>query len=309
LLHKALRNVLGTHVEQAGSLVGPDSFRFDFTHFAALTDEELSEVERQVNEKILAGMNVNISEMPVDEARKLGAMALFGEKYGETVRVVRMGDFSIELCGGTHLDNTAKAGLFKIISEASIAAGVRRIEAVCGFEILNKIERDIKLIMEAAEAVKTSPKDLLPKINSALSEIKALKQENAKLKEHEAKSRAAGLLGSAADIGGIKVVTSGYRDTEPDTLRAMGEELCRIEQNAVVVFSAENDGKLVFTANCGKNAISRGIKAGDLVREVSKIAGGGGGGRPDSAMAGGKDISKAGAALGFVYEYVKNITG
>ncbi len=309
LLQKALRNTLGTHVEQAGSMVGPDTVRFDFTHFSQMTNEEIALVEKEVNEQMMKGMCIDVNDMPIEEAKKLGAMALFGEKYGDTVRVVKMGDYSIELCGGTHLDNTAKAGLFKIVSESSVAAGVRRIEAVCGMGVLSKIDEENAVIVHVAEALKTSVKEVVNKAVQTTAEIKELRNELEALEEKIAQKDAQGLTEKAKEVAGLNLITAKLDNVKGDTLRVIGSQLKDADENTVAVLASVADGKIVFSASCGKNAIACGIKAGDLVRTVAKTAGGSGGGKPDSAMAGGSDVSKLDEALAaaetFVSENVK----
>ncbi len=306
LIQKALRNTLGTHVEQAGSLVGPDSIRFDFAHFSAMTAEELSKVESEVNAKILKGLEVTVREMPIDEAKKLGAMALFGEKYGETVRVVTMGDFSLELCGGTHLDNTAKAGLVKITSESSVAAGVRRIEAICGMAVLGKIAELENTISSVADALKAAPKEVIIKAENQSEEIKSLRQQLSAMNSRMAALDAADYLKEASDFGGIKFVAKEIKNAKGDDLRAISDEMRSLDSSVCAVLASVNGEKIVFTATCGKDAVAKGIKAGDLVRETAKAAGGSGGGKPDFAMAGGNDVTKLAEALKVAAEFVKS---
>ncbi len=292
LLQKALRTHLGAHVEQAGSYVTPDTIRFDFTHFSALTADEIARVEAEVNAAIMQGYVIENKEMPIDEAKKLGAMALFGEKYGDVVRVVKMGDYSIELCGGTHLDNTAKAGLFKITAETSVAAGVRRVEAICGSAVLDKMNETNNTLLELSEILKTAPNELVAKANQTANELKNLKAEISALREKIALGDAQSLVNSAVDCNGIKVVTAKLDGTAGDTLRTIGDQLRSMDENIVAVLAGVTDGKIVFVTSCGKAAVAKGIKAGDIVREVATICGGKGGGKPDSAMAGGSDASK-----------------
>ncbi len=308
LLQKALRGVLGTHVEQAGSLVGPDSVRFDFTHFAAMTPEEISTVEREVNATMMAGLPIVTESLPIEEAKKRGAMALFGEKYGNIVRVVQMGDYSIELCGGTHLDNTAKAGLFKIVSESSVAAGVRRIEAICGTSVLEKIEESNRMMYHLADVLKTSPKELANKAAQTANEVKTLRQELAKLQDKLAQSNAQDLLKNAQEIGGLHVITAKFENVKADALRTIGDQLRDADPAVVVVLASVTDGKIVFVASCGKDAVAHGVLAGKLIREVATTAGGSGGGKPDSAMAGGNDVSKLDEALALVSGFVSENT-
>ncbi len=298
LLQAALRRVLGTHVEQAGQLVSEQSVRFDFTHFSALTPEELRAVEQAVNAAILAALPVTVTEMPVDEAKKLGAMALFGEKYGDTVRVVDAKDFSLELCGGTHVDNTARIGLFRIRSEGSVAAGVRRIEGVTGAGVLTLLERDAELLARATAAAKASKPEDLPE------RIAALQEENKRkdaaidaLNARIAASRLDALLAGAEDVAGVKLVAAPFWGESADALRAACDVARDSRPDVVLVLALASEQKVTFAASCGKDARSRGAHAGNLVREIARIAGGNGGGRPDSAMAGGKDPAKMNDAL------------
>ncbi|MBQ6901916.1 MAG: alanine--tRNA ligase [Oscillospiraceae bacterium] len=297
LLQKALRNTLGSHVEQAGSLVGPDSIRFDFAHFSPMTADEIAKVENEINAKILEGMGITVREMPIEEAKKLGAMALFGEKYGDTVRVVTMGDYSLELCGGTHLDNTAKAGIFKITSESSVAAGVRRIEAICGMSVLSKIAELEETIINVSEALKSAPKEVVIKATHATEEIKALKSELSAMNSKMARLDAVEYVNNAEDISGIKFIAKTLNNAKADDMRAICDEIRSMDASVAAVLASVNGEKIVFTATCGKDVVARGIKAGDLVRETAKAAGGNGGGKPDFAMAGGNDVSKLANAL------------
>jgi len=304
ILQQALRNVLGSHVEQAGSFVEPDRLRFDFTHFTALTAEELIAIGREVSEKILDGLDVNIREMPIAEARALGAMALFGEKYGDVVRVVTMGDYSVELCGGTHLSNTAKVGPFKIVSETSIAAGVRRIEAITGSAMLDEFDRVNALVHTTAEAFKTSPQELVARVRQFLDEAKSLRRELEKLRAKDAVSGVEGYLTSAKNIGGLKVITAHIGGADAGAMRQMGDWLRDKAPNIVAVLAASDDEKITFLSVCGAEAIAKGVKAGEIIKNVSAIAGGSGGGKPDSAMGGGKDMTKIDDALAIVDDFV-----
>ena len=302
LLQKALRKVLGDHVEQAGSYTANDHIRFDFTHFAALTAEELAQVETLVNEAILAGSPVITEEMSIDEAKKKGAMALFGEKYGAVVRVVQAGD-SVELCGGTHLDNTAKAGAFKIIGEASVAAGVRRIEAVTGKAVLDYLNERQKLLTEAAAALKTSPNELPAKIEQTVGELRTMTKKIDKLNSRVASMQMVDLLNVSRDVKGVNVVATKLEDATAEVLRTMGDSIKEKAPNMVAVLSAVNDGKVSLLCVCGAEAVKKGAHAGKIIKEVAKMVGGGGGGRPDSATAGGKQPEKLEEAL----EAVNNI--
>ncbi len=298
LLQAGLRTVLGTHVEQAGQLVNENAVRFDFTHFSALTTEETEKVESFVNTAILEGIAVENTEMPIAEARKLGAMALFGEKYGEIVRVVNVKDKSIEFCGGTHIDNTAKIGLFKIISESSVAAGVRRIEAVTGINVISLINADKALIASTADTLKCSAGDISKRALQLTNELRDIKKQLEKTEAKLAAGKITEIVNSAKEIGGVKVAVARLDGIAPDELKKTAETLKANYADAVVVLAAVNGEKLTFCAACGKDALSKGAHAGNLVREVAKAAGGNGGGKPDLAMAGGKDIAAADKALG-----------
>ncbi len=301
LLQAGLRAVLGTHVEQAGQLVNEKTVRFDFTHFSALTEQEIKAVEDFVNNAILSGVTVENTEMPIDEARKLGAMALFGEKYGDVVRVVNAKDVSIELCGGTHVDNTAKIGLFHINSESSVAAGVRRIEAVTGANVLNVIENYKALATDTANALKSANiNDIAKRAAAIMNELKETQKELQKLQAQISNSKLESILEGAVTVNGIRVVAKELKNTEPSELRKMTDTVKADNSDAVVVFASLNGEKLTFCAACGKDAIAKGAHAGNLVREIAKITGGNGGGKPDSAMAGGKDASKLNDALNSV---------
>ncbi len=297
LLHKALREVLGDHVHQAGSLVEPDFLRFDFTHFSSVTTEELKEVERIVNDAILTGYGISVKEMPIDEARKSGATALFGEKYGDVVRVVNMGDWSIELCGGTHLDNTAKAGAFHIISEGSVASGVRRIEASTGLETMKVLNRDLEELTKLAAMYKTSPADLRQKLEQQANELKEAKRLIEQYKAKESAGGADEMLRNGKDVGGLKVVTCSKDGCDANTLRKLGDVLRDKCSSVVAVIASVNGDKITFQCVCGKDAVAKGVKAGDIIRSITAIAGGKGGGKPDSAMGGGNDVSKLNEAL------------
>ena len=303
LLQAALRKHLGSHVEQAGQLVNSEEMRFDFTHFSALSGDELKAIEREVNEVILKGIPVETREMPIEEAKKLGAMALFGEKYGDVVRVVSAGDFSVELCGGTHADNTAKLGLFKIVSESSVAAGIRRITAVTGFGVLKHIENDERIMQSAAAAMKLGNVAELDKRAATLSaEVKAKDRELAELRSEISALKAGSLMDSARLVGGVRLITAEVEVSNPGELRSMCDTARDNGADIVAVFAGVNKekGTLNFACACGADAIKLGAHAGNIVRETAKIAGGSGGGKPDSAMAGAKDASKADEALAAV---------
>ena len=310
LLQAALRSVLGTHVEQAGQLVNEKAVRFDFTHFSALTADELSQVEAFVNNAILEGITVKNEEMPISEAKKMGAMALFGEKYGDVVRVVAAGETSIELCGGTHVDNTAKLGLFHILSESSVAAGVRRIEAVTGLGVMNVIYNNTQLMNETAVALKAqNPADIAKRAAAVITELKETKQALEKAESKLAGSKLDEILKNVATVGSVRVASALLNGVAADELRKMTDTVKAENSDTVIVLGAVNGEKLTFCAACGKDAVAGGAHAGNLVREIAKIAGGNGGGKPDSAMAGGKDISKADEAIKAVCDIVKTQIG
>ena len=305
LLDKVLRTVLGDHVHQAGSLVEPDRLRFDFTHFSALTAEELAKVSALVNEAVLEGYDVVTEELPIEEAKKKGAIALFGEKYGEVVRVVDMGEgYSVEFCGGTHLSNTAKVGVFHISNEFSVASGVRRIEATTGKLSLDVMNQNQKMLFEAAAVLKAKPGELREKAKAMMTEAKKLHQEIEKFKAEASVGEARQFLMSAKTVGELKVLTASRENVDAATLRQMGDFLKDKEPNVVAVLASTSGEKISFLAVCGKNAIAKGIKAGDLVKNVCTICGGKGGGKPDSAMGGGKDMLKLDDALASVDDYV-----
>ena len=303
LLQAALRKHLGSHVEQAGQLVNSEEMRFDFTHFSALSGDELKAIEREVNEVILKGIPVETREMPIEEAKKLGAMALFGEKYGDVVRVVSAGDFSVELCGGTHADNTAKLGLFKIVSESSVAAGIRRITAVTGFGVLKHIENDERIMQSAAAAMKLgNVAELDKRVATLAAEVKAKDRELAELRSEISALKAGSLMDSARQVVGVRLITAEVEVSNPGELRSMCDTARDNGADIVAVFAGVNKekGTLNFACACGADAIKLGAHAGNIVRETAKIAGGSGGGKPDSAMAGAKDASKADEALAAV---------
>ncbi|MBM6924668.1 alanine--tRNA ligase [Pseudoflavonifractor phocaeensis] len=310
LLDAALRTVLGDHVHQAGSLVEPDRLRFDFTHFSAMTPEELSEVSRVVNEAVLEGYDIQTKVMSLEEAKQTGAIALFGEKYGDTVRVVDMGDgYSVEFCGGTHLDNTAKVGVFHIESEFSVASGVRRIEATTGAQSLKIMNQNQQKLFEAAAVLKTKPSELREKAEQTICELRELRHMVEKFKAKEAAGETERFLMGCHPVGDLKVLTATLPNADAAKLRQMGDMLRDKQPGIVAVLSAVNDGKITFLAVCGKEAVAKGIKAGDLVKQVCCCCGGKGGGKPDSAMGGGSDILKLDDALAKVDDYVAEKLG
>ncbi len=298
LLQASLRSVLGSHVEQAGSFVDEDHLRFDFTHFASLTKKEIAAVEQLVNLHILLGESITMTEMPLEEAKKLGAMALFGEKYGKIVRVVEMGNFSVEFCGGTHIDNTGKIGLLKITAESSVAAGVRRIEARTGMGVLEIIAEQQKLMNDTASELKAqNPLDIAKRAAAVQSELYAAKREIDSLNSQLATSKLGDILAGAEQVGAVKLVCARYDGMQMDAVRTIADELKANYSDIVAVIAAENDGKLNFIAVAGKDAVAAGVHAGKLVGAVAAITGGRGGGRPDNAMAGGSDREKIAEAL------------
>ena len=306
LLQAALVKVLGDHCHQAGSLVEPDHLRFDFTHFSAVTPKEMLQINSAVMDMILNGADIETNVMPIDEAKKLGATALFGEKYGETVRVVKMGDYSLEFCGGTHLDNTAKVGPFRVVSEASVASGVRRIEAYTGKKVISLMEETRQMMIDTAEELKTTPKDLFIRAHSLMAEMKELKQDLEKMKDKLFSGDIERCLFGGKEVGGLKVITLLKNDLDAADLRKMGDFFRDKEPRSVAVLATTQGDKITLLASCGKEAVAAGIKAGMLIKEVAKVCGGSGGGKPDCAMGGGKDINKLDDALAIVDDFVLN---
>ena len=307
LLQAALRKVLGTHVQQAGQLVNAMEVRFDFTHFNALTPEEVSEVEFLVNQFIMQAEKVESIEMPIEEAKKMGAMMLFGEKYGDIVRVVKAGDFSTEFCGGTHVKNSGEIGLFKIISESSVASGVRRITAITGSNLIAHVYKTDALMSFVAGLLKTSANEIETRLTDIVEESKAKDKTIKALEDELAKMKSAEVLSAPQDIDSLAFYCGTLNDVAPDALRSMGDDLKTKGDNVVAVIAGVNGDKANIVAVCGKDAIAKGVKAGDVVREVAKLAGGGGGGRPDSAMAGCKDVSKLGSAMDKAADIVRSM--
>ena len=309
LLQAALRKTLGSHVEQAGQLVNENTVRFDFSHFSAMTSDELKTVENEVNNIILSAESVTMTEMPIEEAKKTGAMALFGEKYGDVVRVVKAGDFSTELCGGTHVSNTGKLGLFKIITETSVAAGVRRIEAVTGTGVLNYIDSLNSKIFGTAAALKVAnPSDIEKKAVSLSNELKEKDREIEALTAQLTEMRSGSLFDNAVEVGTLKVIAANAGEVTVDELRQLSDKAKSEGDNIVAVFGAVNKekGSANFAACCASEAVKSGVKADDVVRAVAKLAGGNGGGKPDFAMAGAKDIDKVDEAIASVADIVKS---
>ena len=304
LLDAALRRVLGDHVHQAGSLVEPDRIRFDFTHFEATHPNELRKVETLVNDAILRGIPVVTEILPIEEAKKKGAVAMFGEKYGDVVRVVEMGDFSMEFCGGTHLDNTAKVCLFRIKSESSVASGVRRIEAITGPAVLAQLDHAEETIQRIAAAVHANPNDLEHRVEQLTEELKEAKRVIEQYKAKESAGGADDMLRNAKPIGTVKVVTAKMSAGDANSLRQLGDVLRDKDSAVVAVMALVNGAKITLQAVCGKDAVAAGIRAGDIIKSIAPIVGGKGGGKPDSAMGGGSDIAKADEALAAVEKFV-----
>lgn len=297
LLHKALKEVLGQHVNQAGSLVSADRLRFDFSHFGGISAEELQDIEIRVNRQIWEGTEVDISSMPIDDAKALGAMALFGEKYGDVVRVVRVGDYSIELCGGCHVSSTAQIGLFKIVSESGIGSGVRRIEAVTGKQAYEYLDGQLELLKEAAQLLKTNVADLPKRVEATLSQMKELSRENESLRAKASLAEAGSLTDKLRTIGGIPVLAEQVHAGDMDSLRNMVDSLKAKLGSAVIVLGSVQEDKVNLVAAVTPDLVAKGLHAGKLVKEAAARCGGGGGGRPDMAQAGGKDPSKLAEAL------------
>ena len=304
LLQKALQSVLGDHVHQAGSYVEPDHLRFDFTHYSALTGEEMAKVNSLVQNATLEGYPIETREMSIHDAKALGATALFSEKYGDTVRVVNMGNYSIELCGGTHLDNTAKVGPFELESDSSVASGVRRIEAITGKLCLQNMEKTRQMLFEAALKLKTKPTELGMRIQAQLDEAKALRRAIEQYQAKEASGEVDRFLFASHNVGGHKVITATVPNADVAKLRQMGDMLRDKDPRVVAVLATVNGGKPTFLAVCGKESVANGIKAGELVKLVCSTCGGSGGGKPDSAMGGGKDLNKVDNALAMVDDFV-----
>lgn len=307
LLHRALKDVLGEHVNQAGSLVEPDRLRFDFSHFGQVKPEELEQVEKIVNEKIWSSIEVDISLKPIAEAKSMGAMALFGEKYGEIVRVVRVGDYSLELCGGCHVPNTSVIGLFKIVSEGGIGAGTRRIEAVTGESAYNALIEQVSYLKDAAEKLKTNPKEVSGRIDTLLAEMKQLQRENESLAAKLGNIEAGNLVSQAKEIDGVTVLYTKVQAADMNNLRNMADDLKQKLGSAIIVLGSAQEGKVNLIAAVTKDLNEKGYHAGKLIKEVATRCGGGGGGRPDMAQAGGKDPEKLDSALQFVEEWVKSV--
>ena len=304
LLHAALKRVLGDHVHQAGSLVEPDRLRFDFTHFEGISPEQLSQIDLLVNNSVLDGFEIITEELPIEEAKQKGAEAMFGEKYGDMVRVVEMGDVSMEFCGGTHLDNTAKVGTFRIKSEGSVASGVRRIEATVGKLSLETMNRNQELLFRIAGKLKTTPGEMVAKIEQQAEDIKQLRAKLEKFKAEASLNEVRQVLSSAKELGGLRVLTMSRNGMDANELRQMGDFLRDKDSAVVAVLSSVNGEKVTLLAVCGKDAVAKGIKAGDIIKTIAPIVGGKGGGKPDSAMGGGTDVLKVDDALAAVDDFV-----
>ena len=304
LLHSALREVLGDHVHQAGSLVDQDLLRFDFTHYAAITPEELRAVEDAVNEAVLAGYPITTEEMSIDDAKKSGATALFGEKYGSSVRVVSMGDVSKELCGGTHLNNTAKVGSFHILSEGSVASGVRRIEAVTGLRTLETLRDTIEKIESLSALYKTAPDTLVERARQQMDELREAKRAIEQFKAKESAGGAESMLAAAKSLGGLHIVTAKKKDLDANALRQMGDVLRDKDAAVVALIASVSGDKITLQCVCGKDAVAKGVRAGDIIKTIAPIVSGRGGGKPDSAMGGGTDLGKLDEALAAVEKFV-----
>jgi alanyl-tRNA synthetase len=301
ILHKTLRDALGEHVEQAGSYVTPERLRFDFSHFEGIPHDVLLKIEKTVNAKIFEALPIVTAEMGIDEAREKGAMALFGEKYGKTVRVVTMGGYSIELCGGTHLKDTSEAGMFKIVSEAGVAAGVRRIEAITGENVYKYLTEIDEKMQQVADILKTNTSDVIVKAEAIVGEMKQVQRENEHLKQKLVTSDIDGLIANTKVMKGVEILTAKFDGMDTQVLRNLGDQLLSKLSCGFVVFANVEAEKVTFVAMASENAVKAGAHAGNIIREVAKIAGGGGGGKPNMAQAGGKDPAKVDEALEKVY--------
>ncbi|MEI5905734.1 alanine--tRNA ligase [Bacillus spongiae] len=307
LLHRALKDVLGDHVNQAGSLVQAERLRFDFSHFGQVTAEELEQIEHIVNEEIWKAISVSIETKPLEEAKKMGAMALFGEKYGNEVRVVSIGDFSIELCGGCHVSNTSSIGLFKIVSESGIGAGTRRIEAVSGKAAYSLLNEQVELLTQAASKLKTKPDNILSRVDSLLVEMKELQRDNDSLSAKLSNIEAGNLTDTIKEVDGIPTLVANVQASDMNALRTMADELKQKVPSGIIVLGSPQGEKVNIIAVVSKDLVEKGYHAGKLVKEVASRCGGGGGGRPDMAQAGGKNPQQLDSALSFVEEWVKSV--
>ncbi len=305
ILHKALKEVLGEHVQQAGSLVAPDRLRFDFTHFEGLTEEQIEEIQKKANEQILSGLSISAFETSMEEAQDMGAEALFGEKYGDVVRVVKVGDYSTELCGGTHVDNSGEIGMLIILNEGGVAAGVRRIEAITGVEAYKHVQKNQQLITQMADTLKTQTSNVLQRVDELLDEVKEKDRELNKLKSQLASGSTDDILNKMESIDGVNIIIQSVDDQGMDDLRKIGDVLKEKIGSGVIVLASGKNGKVNFIATATKDVLAKGVHCGNLIKEVAKIAGGGGGGRPDMAQAGGKNPDKIEDALAAAKEILK----
>ncbi|WP_282032993.1 alanine--tRNA ligase [Metabacillus indicus] len=307
LLHQALKDVLGGHVNQAGSLVTGERLRFDFSHFGQVQPEELEQIEQIVNEQIWKSIGVNIELKPIAEAKEMGAMALFGEKYGDIVRVVQVGDYSLELCGGCHVDNTASIGMFKLVAESGIGAGTRRIEAVTGQGAYQLVKDQLSILSDVAGKLKSSPKDAANRVDALLLEVRSLQRENESLTAKLGNVEAGSLLSQAAEIDGVTLLASKVSAKDMNSLRSMVDELKQKLGSAVVILGAAHDGKVSLAAGVTDDLVKKGYHSGKLIKEVAARCGGSGGGRPDMAQAGGKEPEKLDSALEYASEWMKTV--
>lgn len=307
MLHEALKEVLGDHVNQAGSFVDDERLRFDFTHFQGLTEEELQKAENLVNEKIMQVYRVDTDLMTLEEAKEKGAMALFDDKYGDKVRVVSVGDYSMELCGGTHVLNSGEIGLFKIINEAGVAAGTRRIEALTGFAAIKYVEEKQRMLKEACAALKCNEKEILNKITTQTVEIKEKEKEIAELKSKLTSGVEDEILNSAKDINGITAIAYALEDIDGNALRDLGDKIRNKAPKSIVVLVSKVNDKVNLVAMANKDAVNSGIHCGKIIKEVAAVVGGGGGGRPDMAQAGGKLPEKINEAIDKAYNIIETL--
>ena len=305
LLHQSLRDVLGDHVNQSGSLVEPERFRFDFTHFSALTEKEIEEIEYRVNEQIINNLNVKIEEMDIDEAKEKGAAALFTEKYGQKVRVVQMGNFSIELCGGTHVNRTGDIGLFKITNEGSIASGIRRIEAVTGFKALEYVKDKEELLADSAEMLNAEIKEVPQKINRLKDNVKELEKEIRSLKDRIAHSKTTNIMDEIEVVNKVNLLTHKLEGVDNDALRKMADKLQNKMESGIIILASALENKVLFVAKITEDLVNEGYNAGEIIGKVAQVAGGGGGGRPDMAQAGGSKVDKIDEALAKAKEIIE----
>ncbi len=305
ILQKALKNILGDHVNQSGSSVDSDRLRFDFTHFSAISKEQLQGIENEVNEIIMENINVIVQEMSIDEAKKEGAMALFGEKYGNIVRVVKIGDYSKELCGGTHISSTSQAGLIKILSESGIAAGVRRIEALTGHAAIDYLNRKEEMLNEVASSLKSAPDESIKKIEALNADLKKAQKEIEELRNKLVSSSMDDVMSGVKEIKGIKVLTARFDQMDMQGLRNTSDTFKNKLGSCVVVLATGKDEKVNFVVTATKDLVSKGVHSGNIIKEIAKIAGGSGGGRPDMAQAGGKDASKIDEALEYAMKIIE----